>query len=297
MSDVTPYPYPIAASFLRGFLVRYKGETRKLYEIDLRIYFDWCAAAGIDPLAARRADVETFARYLESERGNRPSTVVHRLGVLRMFYRVAAADDMITRDPTVLLNMPRAHRDPAKLTWLDRYEMGRMMRVASETSPAHEALVALMGVLGLRVSEACAVNVEDFREEMGYRVLSIIGKGDKPATMPVPPPTWRTLERAIDGRSSGPLIVTKRGNRQTRHGAYDWIKRLAKKAGLRDGLHPHSLRASAITAALDAGAELRDAQIFARHADPRTTGTYDRRSFDLDRHAAHAVARWVHTAA
>ena len=56
---------------------------------------------------------------------------------------------------------------------------------------------------------------------------------------------------------------------------------------------PHSLRHSAITAALNAGVSLRDVQEFARHADPRTTIRYDRARHSLDRHAAYTVMQYV----
>lgn len=282
---------------VEGFLGRYRGNTRTLYEIDLRIFTEWCESASVDPLTATRSEIERFARYLENERRNGAATVAHRLGVLRVFYRIAVADGVVDRDPTVFLNIPKVHRDPAGIAWLDRSQMGRLLRAARDKGPHYEALVTLMGVLGLRVSEACAVNIEDFREdELGYRTLRVVGKGSKPATIPIPVPVLRVLEKARGDRTSGPLIVTRNGNRQCRSGAHQWIKRLALEAGVDRRISPHSLRHSSITAALDAGVELRDAQIFARHADPRTTAHYDRRRYDLDRHAAHAVARWMHTA-
>ena len=55
----------------------------------------------------------------------------------------------------------------------------------------------------------------------------------------------------------------------------------------------HSLRHAAITNALDAGVPLRDAQILARHADPRTTEHYDRARGNLDRHAVHFLTAYV----
>ena len=55
----------------------------------------------------------------------------------------------------------------------------------------------------------------------------------------------------------------------------------------------HSLRHAAITNALDAGVPLRDAQILARHADPRTTEHYDRARGDLDRHGVHFLTAYV----
>jgi integrase/recombinase XerD len=65
-----------------------------------------------------------------------------------------------------------------------------------------------------------------------------------------------------------------------------------KRAGL-GAVHPHMLRAAFIMAALDAGVPLRDVQIAARHADPRTTTIYDRRRQNFDRHAAYVVVAFV----
>ena len=48
-------------------------------------------------------------------------------------------------------------------------------------------------------------------------------------------------------------------------------------------LHPHMLRHTFVTTMLDAGVDLRDVQIAARHADPRTTMRYDRARKNLDR--------------
>jgi hypothetical protein len=52
--------------------------------------------------------------------------------------------------------------------------------------------------------------------------------------------------------------------------------REVRVAGIPRHISPHSLRHPAITNALDAGVPLQDAQILARHADPRTTEHYDR---------------------
>ena len=65
------------------------------------------------------------------------------------------------------------------------------------------------------------------------------------------------------------------------------------RAGITKRITPHSLRHSFITAALDAGVPLRDVQIAARHADPRTTTRYDRARNNLDRHASYIVAAFI----
>jgi integrase/recombinase XerD len=75
------------------------------------------------------------------------------------------------------------------------------------------------------------------------------------------------------------------------------VARLAKRAGITHRVGCHSLRHSYITAALDAGVPLRDVQIAARNADPRTTTRYDRARGTLDRHANYIVAAFIAGAA
>jgi integrase len=78
-----------------------------------------------------------------------------------------------------------------------------------------------------------------------------------------------------------------------RRDAYRMVARIAKAAGIPRHISPHSLRHAAITNALDAGVPLRDAQILARHADPRTTEHHDRARGNLDRHGVHFLTAYV----
>jgi site-specific recombinase XerD len=71
------------------------------------------------------------------------------------------------------------------------------------------------------------------------------------------------------------------------------VLRIATSARIPRHISPHSLRHAAITNALDAGVPLRDAQILARHADPRTTEHYDRARGHLDRHGVHFLTAYV----
>ncbi len=57
--------------------------------------------------------------------------------------------------------------------------------------------------------------------------------------------------------------------------------------------HPHMLRHTYVTTMLDAGVDLRDLQIAARHADPRTTMRYDRARQNLDRHPNYILAAYM----
>jgi integrase len=156
----------------------------------------------------------------------------------------------------------------------------------------HAALAVLLGLNGLRVSEACSTNIEDLGLERGHRTLQIIGKGNKPAVIPLVPRTARTIDLAIGDRHDGPILRRRDGQRLDRRTARRWVASIGKRAGL-DSVHPHMLRAAFIMAALDAGVPLRDVQTAARHADPRTTTIYDRRRQNFDRHAAYVVVAFV----
>ncbi len=109
---------------------------------------------------------------------------------------------------------------------------------------------------------------------------------------PPRPPTARTVDLAIVERSSGPILRRQDRQRLDRRTARRWVRSIGRRAGL-GSVHPHMLRSAFIMAALDAGVPLRDVQVAARHADPRTTTVYDRRRQNFDKHAAYVVVAFV----
>ncbi|WP_245715988.1 tyrosine-type recombinase/integrase [Micromonospora peucetia] len=79
--------------------------------------------------------------------------------------------------------------------------------------------------------------------------------------------------------------------RMDRHAATRRLKHLAHAAGIwMPRMHPHMLRHTFVTTMLDAGVSLRDVQIAARYADPRTM-RYDRARKNLDRHPTTSSPR------
>ncbi|MGA8045657.1 MAG: tyrosine-type recombinase/integrase [Dermatophilaceae bacterium] len=278
-----------------SFLARYGGRTHELYEYQLREWFSWCQNNGIDPLVGvQRAHIELYIRGL-GERGLMDSSVVTMMHAVRGFFRFAHIDGLIAADPAVYARLPKVHRDESRTHGLDRLELIRFLQVAQTITVHHGALAFLLGINALRASEAAAVRIEDYAETMrGHRVLHLVGKGNKPATMPVTVPVLRVLEACRGQRASGPLILRPlTGNPIDRRDAYRMVARIAKAAGIPRHISPHSLRHAAITNALDAGVPLRDAQILARHADPRTTEHYDRARGNLDRHGVHFLTAYV----
>jgi integrase/recombinase XerD len=258
-------------------------------------WFAWCEGHGLDPLVGiQRAHVELYIRGL-GERGLMDSSVVTMMHGVRGFFRFAHVDGLIAADPAVYARLPRVQRDESRTQGLDRLELIRFLQVAQTISVHHGALAYLLGINALRASEAAAVHIEHYADTLrGHRVLHLLGKGNKPATMPLTVPVLRVLEACRGQRTSGPLVLRPvSGKPIDRRDAYRMVTRIATTAQIPRHISPHSLRHAAITNALDAGVPLRDAQILARHADPRTTEHYDRARGNLDRHGVHFLTAYV----
>jgi integrase/recombinase XerD len=280
---------------LAGFLAGYSGLTRQAYELDLRQFASWCQRHHLRLFQARRADIECFARDLEV-RGRARATVTRRLCTIAGFYRYAVEEELLDHSPAAHVRRPRLDYE-SHATGLDRNELGALLVAAGLGPPAEHALISLLALNGLRVSEATGADIEAMGIERGHRTLVVTRKGGKVVTIPLAPRTARAVDLAIGERSEGPIFLAPDGRRLDRHGAARILRQVARRAGNAKAVGPHTLRHAFITAALDAGVPLRDVQEAASHADPRTTMRYDRARASLDRHATYIVAAYVAGAA
>jgi integrase/recombinase XerD len=276
---------------LAGFLAGYSGLTREAYELDLRQYTTWCHTRHLALFGARRADIECFARDLEA-RGRARATITRRLCTIAGFYWYVVEEELLDHSPAMHVRRPRLDYE-SHATALDRNELGALLVAAGLGAPAEHALICLLALNGLRVSEATGADIEALGIERGHRTLVITRKGGKVVTIPLAPRTARAIDLAIGERCDGPVFLAADGRRLDRHGA----GRIVRRAGITKPGGPHTLRHAFITAALDAGVPLRDVQEAASHADPRTTMRYDRARASLDRHATYIVAAYLAGAA
>jgi site-specific recombinase XerD len=280
---------------LAGFLAGYSGLTREAYELDLRQYTSWCHQHHLRLFQVRRADIECFARDLET-RGRARATITRRLCTIAGFYRYAVEEDLLDHSPAAHVRRPRLDYE-SHATGLDRNELGALLVAAALGSPAEHALISLLALNGLRVSEATGASIQSLGLERGHRTLVITRKGGKVVTIPLAPRTARAIDLAVGERVEGPMFIAPDGRRLDRHGAARIVRRAARRAGITKPAGPHTLRHAFITAALDAGVPLRDVQEAASHADPRTTIRYDRSRGSLDRHATYIVTAYIAGAA
>ena len=230
--------------------------------------------------------------------GRARATVTGRLSTIAGFYKYAVEEELLDRSPAAHVRRPRVDYESHAVA-LDRNELGALLVTAGLGPPVEHALISLLALNGLRVSEATGADIEHLGLERGrQRALTITHKGGKVAGLS----RWR---RAPPGRSTWPsasepeepVFLAADGKRLDRHAAGWIVRRTARRAGIAKLVTPHTLRHAFIAAALDAGVPLRDVQEAASHADPRTTMRYDRARSSLDRHATYIVAAYLASAA
>jgi len=272
-----------------GWLVGFSNlNTRAAYHRDLATFAAWSKGRDLDPLTTHRSHLELYARTLEAE-GRSPATVSRHLSALSGFFTWCEEEGRIPANPAARVRRPKVGKDSPTLG-LDKSEAEALIAAAPE---ADRALILLLIFNGLRVSEVCGLTAEGLSVERGHRVLEVHGKGGRIDRVPLAPRTAEAIDALLAGRESGPIFLRPDGAPLDRHTASYRVRRLARRAGIGKRITPHSLRHTAVTLALDAGVPLRDAQDFARHADPRTTRRYDRGRASLDRHATYTLAAFV----
>jgi integrase/recombinase XerD len=296
----------LVAAWLTGLR---SARTRRAYAGDVVAWLGWLADRETEVLAAGRVHVDLWAAtWLDA--GAAASSVRRRLSALSSFYRYCAAHDLTGRVPTDGVARPVVDPDYTATVGLDR-DQARALVAAADADTGAQALrtaavVRLLLHNALRVDEACAVGIADLGEDSGHRVLRVVRKGARKAKIPLTAATAAALEAYLADRAQragvagwrqmdGPLLATATGGRLRQGHLWELVRRLARTAGIGawEQLSPHSLRHSAITFALDAGASLRDVQDYAGHKDPRTTRRYDHSRDSLDRNAAYAVAAYL----
>jgi integrase/recombinase XerD len=281
---------PLAHALVAGWLLGYRGHTRRAYLTDLRDFAAWCRRHGLALRTVGRAHVEAYARSLE-EAGRARTTVARRLSTVAGLYRYLVEEGYLASSPLERIRRPHVGDDSPTLG-LDRDELRAFLDASSRNVRDH-ALACLLALNGLRVSEACGTDVTDLDTVRGHRVLWVTRKHARRATTVLAARTVEAIRLHRGERDSGPLLLANDHGRLDRYDAARIVRRLGRAAGLGKRISPHSLRHSFVTAALDAGVSLRDVQDAAGHADPRTTRRYDRGRHSLDRHATYQVAAYL----
>src|SRR5690349_17296212 len=137
---------------LAGFLAGYRGLTREAYALDLRQFTSWCRARSLALFAVRRTDIEGFAWDLEA-RGRARATVTRRLSTIAGSCKYAVEEELLGTSPAAHVRRPRVDYESHAVA-LHRNELGALLVAAGLGTPGEHALISLLALNGLRVSEA-----------------------------------------------------------------------------------------------------------------------------------------------
>ncbi len=253
------------------------------YSRDLAIFSEWAHARG----KTQSGDVsrEEIVVFLQEERteGRKGTTRARRAAALRQFYHFLRERRLIASDPTELLDPPKkAQPLPRILTEQEVFAMLDAIKGDDPRSLRDRAILETLYGCGLRVSEACALDLADIVAD--GELLRIIGKGSKERVVPLGSAAGRAINAYLEsargllthGRASEThLFVTRFGKAFTRQGIFKIIRQRASAVGIApEHISPHVLRHCFASHMLQHGADIRAIQELLGHADIATTQIY-----------------------
>ncbi|MDQ0381699.1 tyrosine-type recombinase/integrase [Amycolatopsis thermophila] len=300
--------------------------TRRAYYADLAAWLSWCDRTGLDPLQARRADVDAWKNGLTvtgrdgTVRPASPSTVGRTLAGVSSWYRYLQSNDLTERNPVAAVNRPKTGKRPP-LPALDRdsaaallnHVEDRARRNDTEASWRDAAVVALLFYTGVRVSAVTTAEVGDLDSDAGHTILRYTGKGGHRDFVPLVPAALHPLRRYLELRAArtgvtldqlrGPLLATtphphdpaKPGGKalSQRH-VWHLLRTQAEAAGLEAAstISPHTARRTTGTLLLAHDVPVQKVQDLLGHADIRTTRDhYDAHRHKLETSPVHTLAQ------
>jgi integrase/recombinase XerC len=213
------------------------------------------------------------------------TTLARRTSAVKAFTAWATRRGLLTSDPAVRLQVPKAHRTLPAVLRQDQAlaAMSAAKSGAQQGDPLalrDRLIVELLYATGIRVSELCGLDVDDI--DTDHRLVRVLGKGNKQRTVPFGRPAAEALGTWLaDGRpalvtaESGPaLLLGTRGRRLDVRQARTVVHQTVAAVDGAPDIGPHGLRHSAATHLLEGGADLRVVQELLGHSSVATTQLY-----------------------
>jgi len=299
---VTHAPPDALGRFLRSLVARNASpHTRRAYATAVGAYLDWLAERGVDWRRPSRPILRAYLAVLGE--GHARTSVAQRLAAIRAFHRWAARDGVADGDPWGSIATPRLPRRLPRVLEADQIERlldaveaelaeaeargRRTAPVAIALAVRDRAIVETAYAAGLRISELAAAALPSLDLRRGE--LRVLGKGSKERIGLLGRPAREALaeylsdarpvllaRRDVAGDVAGPaeLFLNHHGDPLGVRGLRMRLDGLRRRAGLPDGITPHTLRHSFATHLLDGGADLRTVQELLGHESLATTQVY-----------------------
>lgn len=216
----------------------------------------------------------------ESGSGVSARTQARLISGIRSFCRYLMIEEIITTDPSVLLESPRTGMKLPEV--LSVNEIDSMINAIDLSRPEghrNRAIIETMYGCGLRVSELVNLRLTDINRNDGF--VTVMGKGNKQRLVPVGSVALKEIDHYMEKRNMMPVIhdmnvlfLNRRGRKLTRVMVFTMLKKVAEAAGIRKKISPHTLRHSFATHLVEGGADLRAVQEMLGHESITTTEIY-----------------------
>lgn len=245
--------------------------TLEAYRRDLTEFFDFCLKE-IQEIS--RYDINSYILNLR-EKNYTSTSVTRKIASFRGFFKWACANEIIIKNPTLTLELPKNPKRLPKVLTLQEIKT-----ILKEDLTKQERLIfELLYDCGLRVSELVNLKINDI--DISGKFLTCIGKGSKERIVPfgncaidaiknyLPERDFLILKYKVNTKN---LLINEKGQKVTRQEVYTFISNQGKK--IHKSISPHTLRHSFATHLLENGADLRVVQELLGHSDVSTTQLY-----------------------
>jgi integrase/recombinase XerD len=211
-----------------------------------------------------------------------PTSQARIISGIKAFYKYLLMEDLITKNPSELLEAPRTTRKlPDTLSTLEIDNMLSFIDMSKSEGIRNKAILETMFSCGLRVTETVALKLSNISYEEEY--VKVIGKGNKERLVPIGSIAIKAIKLYVEhvrihmdvkAGNHDIVFLNSRGTKLSRVMIFYIIKKLAIEAGIKKKISPHTFRHSFATALVEAGADLRAVQQMLGHESITTTEIY-----------------------
>jgi site-specific recombinase XerD len=280
--------------FIEFFTANIRNKnTRMAYARAVAPFFAWCEERDLELSQLQPSIVAAYIEQLQ-ETHAAPSVKQH-LSAIRMLFDYMVIGQVLPMNPACAVRGPKYTVKRGKTPVLTA-DQARLLLDSIDTSSVvglrDRALIGVMVYSFARVTAVVRMRVEDYYQSGKRWWLRLHEKGGKRHEVPAHHNAEAYVDAYLDAAGIGrekksPLFRTiDRHRRPTANSMHRvdvlrMIKRRAKDAGLPASTCCHTFRATGITAYLENGGTIENAQAIAAHESPRTTKLYDRTSDEI----------------
>jgi len=268
-----------------------------LSDIDKLQQFVDMSEWNLSPLDIQQEHLEQMLQHIYNL-GLSAASQARILAGIKAFYKFLLFQDLITEDPSELLEGPRLDRKLPDV--LSFHEIAQILEAIDMNTPEglrNRAILETLYSTGLRVTELTEMKLSNIIRDVGF--IRILGKGNKERIIPIGKDALLYIQKyqqevrqyldIKDGHENF-VFLNRRGKKLSRVMIFYIIKDAVAQAGLEKNVSPHTFRHSFASHLVEGGANLRAVQDMLGHVSITTTEIYTH----LDREYLQQIIKEYH---